>query len=155
MSAGVVTYAHGVHRAVANGHTVQVDPLPLGKRGVCGLLRRSPLLKFCNSPLILILMSSWPSLKQLLKVSMLQEHQSFMPSLVNMNLSFIQEVPMTSSVNIYMAAKFKPRTPLRQSMPVKIADGAQLLCTHELLNYPWSVQGTMFTPSFKILLLQC
>jgi hypothetical protein len=54
-----------------------------------------------------------------------------------------------------MAAKFQPWRPLRQGLTVKVADGAQLPCTHELVNCPWSAQGTLFTSTFKILPLQC
>lgn len=54
-----------------------------------------------------------------------------------------------------MAAKFQPWLPLRQGLSMKVADGAQLPCTHELVNCPWSAQGTMFTSTFKILPLQC
>lgn len=36
-----------------------------------------------------------------------------------------------------------------------MADGATLLCTHEIVNYSWSVQGHLFTNTFKLLPLTC
>jgi len=50
-----------------------------------------------------------------------------------------------------MASRFQPWTPLRQGLTFRVADGAHIPCTHELLNCPWSVKGTMFTSPFKIL----
>jgi len=40
-------------------------------------------------------------------------------------------------------------------MIVKVANGATLLCTHEVVNCSWSVQGHLFTTTFKILPLTC
>lgn len=50
-----------------------------------------------------------------------------------------------------MASRFQPWTPLRQGLTVRVADGAHIHCTHELLSCPWSMKGTMFTSPFKIL----
>jgi hypothetical protein len=40
-------------------------------------------------------------------------------------------------------------------MTVKVADGATMQCTHEIANCSWSVQGHLFTNTFKILPLSC
>jgi len=40
-------------------------------------------------------------------------------------------------------------------MSVKVADGATLACSHEVVNCSWTAQGVMFTTTFKILPLQC
>jgi len=40
-------------------------------------------------------------------------------------------------------------------MTVKVADGAQLFCTHEAVNCSWSVHGQLFTTTFKVLPLTC
>lgn len=44
---------------------------------------------------------------------------------------------------------------MAKPMTVKVADGAQLLCTHEIVNCSWSVQGHLFTTTFKVLPLSC
>jgi len=54
-----------------------------------------------------------------------------------------------------MAADLHPWTPLKHSMSVKAADGATLVCSHEVVNCSWTAQGVMFTTTFKILPLQC
>lgn len=40
-------------------------------------------------------------------------------------------------------------------MTMKVADGATMQCTHEIVNCSWSVQGHLFTNTFKILPLSC
>jgi hypothetical protein len=40
-------------------------------------------------------------------------------------------------------------------MAVRVADGAMLQCTHEVVNCSWSVNGNLFNTTFKILPLQC
>lgn len=78
--------------------------------------------------------------------------------------AFIQNIPSVilvdsgSSHNFiseHLASKLQPWTPLPRTMTVKVADGAQLQCTHELVNCSWSVQGHLFTTTFKILPLGC
>lgn len=54
-----------------------------------------------------------------------------------------------------LAASLSPWSALASPMSVKIADGATILCTHEILNCEWSVQGILFTTTFKILPLKC
>jgi len=54
-----------------------------------------------------------------------------------------------------MAADLHPWTPLKHSMSVKVADGATLVCSYEVISCSWTAQGVMFTTTFKILPLQC
>jgi hypothetical protein len=78
--------------------------------------------------------------------------------------AFIQNIPSVilvdygSSHNFiseHLASKLQPWTPLPRTMTVKVVDGAQLQCTHELVNCSWSVQGHLFTTTSKILPLGC
>lgn len=50
-----------------------------------------------------------------------------------------------------LASQLTPWTPLAHPMTVKVADGATLKCTHEVVNCSWSLQGTLFATTFKIL----
>lgn len=53
-------------------------------------------------------------------------------------------------------AGFLPNwSPLKAPMKVKVADGGVLLCTHELVDCSWLVQGVPFKTTFKILPLKC
>lgn len=54
-----------------------------------------------------------------------------------------------------MASLFQSWTPLKQQMSIRVADGSQLSCTHEVANCSWSTQGTLFNTSFIILPLKC
>jgi hypothetical protein len=54
-----------------------------------------------------------------------------------------------------LAAKLTPWIALPHSMAVRVADGAMLQCTHEVVNCSWSVKGQLFNTTFKILPLQC
>lgn len=54
-----------------------------------------------------------------------------------------------------LVVKLTPWTALPHSMAVKVADGAMLQCTHEVVNCSWSVNGELFNTTFKILPLQC
>lgn len=54
-----------------------------------------------------------------------------------------------------MAAALPNWKALDQVMKVKVADGAILHCTHELVDCPWIVQGVTFRTTFKILPLKC
>lgn len=58
-------------------------------------------------------------------------------------------------ISEHMAADLHPWTPLKHSMSVKVAHGATLACTHEVVNCSQPAQGVMFTTTFKILPLQC
>lgn len=44
---------------------------------------------------------------------------------------------------------------LSKPINVKIADGGVLVCTHEIVNCSWIVQGIQFQTTFKILPLKC
>lgn len=44
---------------------------------------------------------------------------------------------------------------LPKPMKVKVADGGILLCTHEIVDCPWVIQGVQFNTTFKILPLKC
>jgi hypothetical protein len=54
-------------------------------------------------------------------------------------------------ISEHMAANLHPWTPLKHSTSVKVADGATITCTHEVVNCSWTAQGIMFTTTFKIL----
>lgn len=54
-----------------------------------------------------------------------------------------------------LASQFSPLTRLAKPMTVKVADGAQLFCTHEVINCSLTVQGQLFTTTFKVLPLTC
>lgn len=48
-----------------------------------------------------------------------------------------------------------PWTPLQHEMQVRVANGATLRCTHDIVDCSWSTQGVMFNTTFKVLSLQC
>jgi hypothetical protein len=58
-------------------------------------------------------------------------------------------------ISEHLASQLTPWTPLPHSMTVRVADGAVVRCSHEIVNCSWSVQGTLFTTTFKILPLDC
>jgi len=60
-----------------------------------------------------------------------------------------------SFISEQMAALLSYRSPLKHPMKVQVVDGGILLCTHEVKNCPWLLQGTQLTTSFKILPLKC
>ncbi|CAN6301690.1 unnamed protein product, partial [Urochloa humidicola] len=45
--------------------------------------------------------------------------------------------------------------PLNKPIQVKVANGSILLCTHQIENCSWLIQGKQFQTSFKILPLKC
>jgi hypothetical protein len=45
-------------------------------------------------------------------------------------------------------------TPLSTCLSVKVADGAQLHCTHELVDVTWSLYGREFVSTLRVLPLQ-
>ena len=44
---------------------------------------------------------------------------------------------------------------LNQPVKVRVANGSEILCTHELPNTTWGLQGHTFQSSFKIISLGC
>jgi len=58
-------------------------------------------------------------------------------------------------ISEHLASQLSPWTPLPHSMTVRVVDGAALRCSHEIVNFSWSVNGTLFTTTFKILPLDC
>jgi len=44
---------------------------------------------------------------------------------------------------------------LKKPVSVKAADGGIVICTHEVVNCNWQVQGHQFSTTFKILPLKC
>lgn len=74
------------------------------------------------------------------------------------NFKSIVLVDSRSSHNFiseHLASQLSPWTPLPHSMTVRVADGAALRYSHEIMNCSWSVNGTLFTTTFKILPLDC
>jgi len=64
---------------------------------------------------------------------------------------FVDSRSSHNFISEHMAADLHPWTPLKHSMSIKVADGATLVCSHEVVNCSWTVQGVMFTTTFKIL----
>ncbi|WVZ93867.1 hypothetical protein U9M48_039820 [Paspalum notatum var. saurae] len=60
-----------------------------------------------------------------------------------------------SFVSEHLAVHITGWKELSKAIRVRVADGAELLCTHELAHKSWLVQGQQFTSSFKILPLKC
>lgn len=58
-------------------------------------------------------------------------------------------------ISEHLASYLPNWKPLQHPVKVKIADGKILLCTHEIPNCHWLVQGVAFKTTFKILPLRC
>jgi hypothetical protein len=58
-------------------------------------------------------------------------------------------------ISEHLASQLTPWTPLPHSMTVRVADGVAVRCSHEIVNCSWSIQGTLFTTTFKILPPDC
>lgn len=80
-------------------------------------------------------------------LQLVEEHQ---PSVILVNSGSSHNLISES-----LASQFSPLTRLAKPMTVKVADGAQLFCTHEVVNCSWSVHGQLFTTTFKVLPLTC
>jgi hypothetical protein len=48
-----------------------------------------------------------------------------------------------------------PWTPFQHQMQVRVANGATLRCTYDIVDCSRSTQGVMFNTTFKVLSLQC
>lgn len=60
-----------------------------------------------------------------------------------------------SFVSIALAARLQGVVRATRPLSVKIADGGKMICTQELINGEWTVQGHKFSSSFKVLSLGC
>lgn len=58
-------------------------------------------------------------------------------------------------ISEHLASFLSNWKPLPHPVKVKIADGKILLCTHEIPDCDWLVQGVTFKTTFKILPLKC
>ena len=58
-------------------------------------------------------------------------------------------------ISEHLAAASSGKMPLQQPVTVRVANGDMLLCTHELPDQLWCIQGVTFKTSFKILPLNC
>ena len=58
-------------------------------------------------------------------------------------------------ISEHLAAAAFRKMPLQQPVTVRVANGDMLLCTHELPDQLWCIQGVTFKTSFKILPLNC
>lgn len=60
-----------------------------------------------------------------------------------------------SFISTSVACQLSGSTPLKSPMHVVVANGARLVCTSELQNIQWTVDGYCFSTTFKILPLYC
>jgi hypothetical protein len=56
-----------------------------------------------------------------------------------------------SFITEYLAVKFQPWKKLSNAVQVQVANGAKIVCTRELPNQIWGIQGQSFFTTFKIL----
>lgn len=66
-------------------------------------------------------------------------------------LAYIHQYKVHSFLSEQMASLLPSRSQLQQPINVKVADGGIIMCTHEVVDCAWLIEGHQFSTTFKII----